>query len=132
MKNMKWFFVLLAATVCGRAQVTNQIHSDVYAWKDAKVFAVESVTLRMMVNGAATDFASMDIRAITFMKGAKLVPPPNGLPISNLEEMIVVKDGSLKLTINGKAKTVGRGSVAIVRARAADSADGRIPWKRIV
>ena len=112
MKNIQWFLVLLAATVSARAQVTNRLVSDDYAWKNALVEKHEIGSKRTILNGVATDFASMNITAVTFIKGAALVPPPNGR--SNVEEMIVVKDGSLKITINGEAKTVGRGSVAIV------------------
>jgi (S)-ureidoglycine aminohydrolase len=125
-KNIQWFLVLLAATVCVRAQVTNRIVSDDYAWKNAPVEKYEIGSKRTILNGVATDFASMTIEALTFIKGAALVPPPNGL--SNVEEMIVVKDGSLKITINGEAKTVGRGSVGIVmpgdKSSFSNAADG--------
>jgi (S)-ureidoglycine aminohydrolase len=110
MKNMTWFLVLLAASLCGRAAVTNQIVSDVYAWKDAPVEKTETGSRRVLVDGVATDFASMKITGITLDKGKS---EPESAP-ADFEEMIVVKDGSLKITINGEAKTVGRGSVAIV------------------
>jgi len=110
MKNMKWFWVLLAATVCGRAQVTNQIRSDVYALRGTPVDGSSIYAFQSMVHGIATDFSFMHINAVTLRKGPSL-------PISTsrtFEEMIIVKDGSLKITINGEAKTVGRGSVAII------------------
>jgi len=112
---MKWLLVLFAATVCSRAQVTNQIYTDVYAWKSAPVVKSATGSRRTLVDGVATDFASMNITAITLEKG-KSEPEPD---VSPLEHMIVVKDGSLKITINGEAKTVGRGSVAII-----------MPWTR--
>jgi (S)-ureidoglycine aminohydrolase len=112
MKNMKWILVLLAATVCGCAEIRKpqQITSDVYAWKSAPVEKTKTGSRRVLVDGAATDFAFMRIAAITLEKGksAKVSDP------ADFEQMIVVKDGSLKITINGQAKTVVRGSVAIV------------------
>jgi (S)-ureidoglycine aminohydrolase len=124
MKNMKWFLVLLAACVCGRAQVTNQIVSDVYAWKNAAVEKTESGSRRVMVNGSATDFASMKITAVSLEKGKSETESVG----ADFEEMIVVKDGSLKITINGESKTVGRGSVAIVmpgdKRSCSNAADG--------
>jgi (S)-ureidoglycine aminohydrolase len=123
-KNIQLFLVLLAATVCARAQVTNQIVSDDYAWKSALATETWTGFKRDIVKGVATDFASMEIRAFTLDKGMDFGTNAEGF----LEEMIVVKDGNLKITINGKAKTVGRGSVAIVMpgdersyANAADS-----------
>jgi (S)-ureidoglycine aminohydrolase len=107
---MKCFLILLMATVCGRAQVTNQIRTDVYTWKNALVVKTESGSKRVIVDGAATDFASMHITGVTLEKGKGEV---ESAP-ADFEEMIVVKDGSLKITINGVAKTVGRGSVAII------------------
>jgi (S)-ureidoglycine aminohydrolase len=112
MKNMKWFWVLLAATVCGHADVlkTNQIATDVYTWKSAPVEKTSTGSRRIIVDGVATDFASMHITGITLEKGKR----EKETAPTHVEQMIVVKDGSLKITINGEAKTVGRGSVAIV------------------
>jgi len=110
MKNMKWFLVLLATTVCGRAQVTNQIHTDVYAWKSAPTMKTWTGSVRRIVDGVATDFASMNITAVTLKKGMAEDETADDYS----EEMIVVKDGSLKITIKSEVKTVGRGSVAII------------------
>jgi (S)-ureidoglycine aminohydrolase len=114
MKNMKWFCVLLMASVCGRvgALETNQITSDVYAW-DRGVNGTPLVGVRSMVGGAATDFVFMNIMAFTLGKGP-LIQTTGGGTHPDAEQMIIVKEGSLKITINGVAKTVGRGSVAII------------------
>lgn len=110
MKNTQWFLVLLAATVCAQAQVTNRIASDTYTWKDASLEKTVTGFKRTIVEGVATDFALMNITAVTLTKGRG----KGESSLADLENMIVVKDGSLKITINGEAKTVGRGSVAIV------------------
>jgi (S)-ureidoglycine aminohydrolase len=112
MKNMKWFWILLAVSVSGCAEVlkTNEIATDVYAWKSAPVEKTSTGSRRTIVNGVATDFASMHITAVTLEKG---MAEEESAP-TDVEQMIVVKDGSLKITINGEAKTVGRGSVAII------------------
>jgi (S)-ureidoglycine aminohydrolase len=110
MKNTKWLWILLAATVCGRAAVTNQIVTDVYAWKNGPMEKTETGSRRVLVDGVATDFASMKITGITLEKGkSEAASAP-----ADVEQMIVVMDGSLKITINGHAKTVGRGSVGII------------------
>jgi (S)-ureidoglycine aminohydrolase len=108
MKNIKWFWILLATSLCGRAQVTNQIASNVYAWKESPVIKIEAGSSRTLVNGVATDFASMLIVGVTLEKGK------TQRASDSVEEMIVVKEGSLKIAINDEAKTVGPGSVAII------------------
>jgi (S)-ureidoglycine aminohydrolase len=110
MKNITSFFILLAATVCARAQVTNQIRSDVYSWKDTPLNGTTFCAVGSIARGAATDFAWMHVESLLLGKGASQGPQAS----ADLEHMIVVKDGSLKITINGEAKTVGRGSVAII------------------
>ncbi len=107
----KWFLVLLAATVCGRAQVTNQIKSDVY--KNTGMNGTTACAVGSMVGGVATDFAPMQVNVVALGKGP-LIQTTGGGNHPDMEQMIIVKDGSLKITINGEAKTVGRGSVAII------------------
>ena len=65
---------------------------------------------RSIVNGTATDFQYMDISATTLEKDKA----EDKVSHADFEEMIIVKDGSLKITINGESKTVGRGSVALI------------------
>src|SRR5690242_3686961 len=109
-KKMHWILVLFAASVCVHAQVTNQIHSDVYSWKGTGVNGTTKLAVGTMVHGVATDFSLMSITKN--MMGKAWVDGPHAP--SDIEQMIIVKDGRLKITINGKGKTVGRGSVAII------------------
>ncbi len=103
---------MLAFGLCAHADAfaQNPIASDVYAWSNAPVKKIEAGSRRIIVKGIATDFASMEIAATTLDTGKS----ETEIAGTNFEEMIVVKDGSLKITINGEAKTVGRGSVAVV------------------
>jgi len=110
MKHTLW--VWLAIVLCGPMAVLaqNQIASDVYAWQAAPAEKTDTDEKRTIIKGIATDFEFMDITATALSKG-------NGDPETihtDFEEMIVVKDGSLTITINSESKTVGRGSVAIV------------------
>ncbi len=111
-KRQKWVLLFLAfgLTVHANVSAQNKITSDVYAWKDAPVEKTETGSKRVIVKGVATDFASMEIAAVTLdagKGGAEMVS-------TNFEEMLVIKSGSLRITINGEAKTVGRGSIAVV------------------
>lgn len=88
----------------------SSIKSDVYPWNDSPVVKTDYGSIRSIVKGMATDFQSMDISAITLERGKA----EEATSHADSEEMIIVKDGSLNITINGESKTVGRGSVAIV------------------
>jgi (S)-ureidoglycine aminohydrolase len=112
MKNPKFIVSLLAFVFCAQATVfgQKQIATDVYAWKDAPVEKTDAGSKRLIAKGSATDFASMEVAATTLNPGKGEA----GMVDVNLEEMIFIKDGSLQIAINGAAKTVGRGSVAVI------------------
>ena len=103
-----WLVIGLCSPMAVLAQ--NQITSDVYVWKDAPVEKTDTGSKRTIIKGVATDFEVMDISAITFEKAKGEAETT----LADFEDMIVVKDGSLNITLNGESKTVGRGSVAVV------------------
>jgi (S)-ureidoglycine aminohydrolase len=110
MKIIKCFGVLFMASLCGHAQVleTNQIMSDVYS--DTVRNGTTVCAVGPILGGAATDFASLSVQAVTLGKGPTLQPGSS----DKVEEMIIVKEGRLRITINGEGKNVGPGSVAVV------------------
>lgn len=112
MKLLAWIPVLLVfgAGIATRAQTQPQIPSEVYAWQDAPLEKTDTGSKRTLVKGNATDFEFMDITAVTLDKGKGESESPN----MDFEEMVVVKDGRLSITLSGESKTVGRGSVAIL------------------
>ena len=87
-----------------------QIKSGVYSWNDSPVEKTKVGSQRSIIKGTATDFESMEISATTLEENKA----ENKKSHTNIEEMIIVKDGRLKITINGESKTVGRGTVAII------------------
>jgi (S)-ureidoglycine aminohydrolase len=101
---------LLAFSGVSGVMAQTPIKSDVYAWKDAPVEKTRTGFKRTIVSGMATDFQYLDIFATTLKKKKT---EDKGVH-ADFEEMIIVKDGSLKITINGKSKTVGQGSVAMI------------------
>jgi (S)-ureidoglycine aminohydrolase len=125
-KNPKWLWSLIALSLCAAPAFSQQppIASDVYVWKDLTVERTETGSRRSIAKGSATDFEVMDISATTLEKGK--TDDQQAHP--DLEEMIIVKDGNLQITINGESKTVGRGSVAIIMPgdehKYANAADG--------
>ena len=105
------FLSLCLFALCSASALMAQtpIKSDVYTWKDSPVEKTKTGSKRSIVNGTATDFQYMDISAMTLEKDRA----EDKVFHADFEEMIIVKDGRLKITINGESKTVGRGSVAI-------------------
>jgi len=99
-----------ALFACPPVMAQTRITSDIYPWKDSAVEKTAVGSKRLIIKGGATDFEFMDISAVTLEKGKAEEETAH----ADFEEMIIVKDGSLKITLNGEAKTVGRGSVAIV------------------
>jgi len=112
MKSNKWILPLLACIlgICADALGRDQIASDVYSWKAAPVEKIAEGSRRAIVKGSATDFSLMEISAVTLNTGKTA----SELAQTNYEMMIVIKDGSMKITIDGEGKIVSRGSVAVI------------------
>ena len=112
MKPRHYLFIGILLTLCSPFGLLAQpqIKSDVYPWKDATVEKAASGSKRVIVKGAATDFKSMEIQAITLEKGKAERESQS----ADTEEMVIVKDGELEIAFNGKSQTAGRGSVAVV------------------
>jgi len=112
MKNKKWIVLLLAFNLCSHADVfgQKQIASDVYPgktlrWKRQK--PGRSAPSSKAAPRILLQWKSPPRRSTRGKGEAEMVR-------TSLEQMVVVKDGSLKITINGRGQTVGRGSVAIM------------------
>ena len=124
---------MLFPALCGYAVAMAQtpIKSDVYVWKDSPVEITGTGSIRSIVKGIATDFDSMDIAAVSLDKGKAEKESSH----ADFEEMIIVKDGSLRITVGEASKTVGRGSVAIVMPedehRYENAADGETTYYRL-
>ncbi|MES1220186.1 MAG: cupin domain-containing protein [Bacteroidota bacterium] len=101
--------LLLSVAILVAVKVNSQaIKSDVYAWKNFPVEKRENSERRKVVDGSGAVLANLEIHATTL--DAKTGPQPKNR--HNEEVMIIVKDGKLKITIEGKSKTMGQGSVA--------------------
>ncbi|MGA3284183.1 MAG: cupin domain-containing protein [Verrucomicrobiota bacterium] len=106
------FLSLFLLALCSASALMAQtpIRSDVYAWKDSPVEKTKTGSKRSIIKGMATDFQYMDISATTLKKKKT----ENEGVYTDFEELVIVKDGRLKITIGGESKTVGRGSVAVI------------------
>jgi mannose-6-phosphate isomerase-like protein (cupin superfamily) len=87
------------------------ITSGVYHWNDLLVKKDNQRESRKIAEGTTNEFEYFEIHATTQLKGA--VPrPPHAQ--ENIEEVIIIKEGTLKCTIGNKTETLGPGSVLLI------------------
>lgn len=106
------YFLIWSITIgClpGIAQA-QRLASNVYTWQAAPVTKKIMSEQRFLLNGEARDFGAVRVHATT-------LPPhqsPHPAHKHDDEELIIIKEGELTVTIAGKTKTLGPGSVALM------------------
>lgn len=87
------------------------IKSRVYSFSDAKVEKTATGEKRPMMDGETTHMRSFEIHT-TMLEPGKM---PHGSQVhADSEEIVFVKEGSLKVTINNESKVLGGGSLALI------------------
>src|SRR5689334_8186322 len=84
------------------------IHSDVYSWKNLPVEKKENTERRQIVNGKSAVLPNLEIHASTLQP--KSGPQPKHTHTEEI--LLLVKEGSLKVSLGNQSKTMGPGSVA--------------------
>ena len=109
---MKPFFLIALSgiTMSSYAQL-QPITSAVYHWNDLPVKVDGQREGRKLLEGTTSEFAYFEIHATTQQKGA-LPRPPHAQ--KDLEEIIIIKEGTIKCTIGEKTSVLGAGSVILV------------------
>jgi (S)-ureidoglycine aminohydrolase len=103
------FFVMLYITSASFAQ-TDTIPSKVYDVNALPVLK-DSSRYRIQIMDGYTPYLSNIEVHITMLEPGRSAHPPH--KHANTEELIIVKEGKLKVTIAGKTKTLGPGGVAM-------------------
>ncbi len=93
------------------ASNVDELGSGVYRWDALAAETTETGERRAILEGATTDLAHLILHATTLAPGEA---PHAAHRHAELEEMIIVKEGRLKVAIEGDAKVLGPGSVALV------------------
>jgi (S)-ureidoglycine aminohydrolase len=89
---------------------TKPVLSQVIHFKDLQIVKEETRDRRQLLDGVTTDLANLEIHTSTLQPGKS--PHPSHTH-NDVEELIIVKEGKLKITIKDKSKIVGPGSVAL-------------------
>lgn len=87
------------------------VASGVYRWNDLPVKKDGQRESRKLLEGTTNEFEYFEIHATTQLKGAVPGPPHTQ---TNLEELIIIKEGTMKCTIGNKTAVLGKGSVLLI------------------
>ncbi len=110
MKKVFFLILILHTTMNVFAQLSS-VNSGVIHWND---LAVKKDTLREMrrfVEGTTAEFKYFEIHATTQEKGAIPKPPHTQ---SDIEELMIIKEGTMKCIIGKKTAHLGAGSVLLI------------------
>ena len=109
---MKTTFVIALffyALTC-QAQVT-EVPSGAYLWIDHPVKKSEQRESRKILEGTSPHLEYLEIHATTQYPSAK---PSNAHANKDIEECIIVKEGTMKATIEGRSQILGAGGVILL------------------
>jgi (S)-ureidoglycine aminohydrolase len=87
------------------------VGSGVYHWNELPVTKDNQREGRKLLEGTSPEFEYFEIHATTQFKGA--LPRPAHTQ-SNIEELIIIKEGNMKCNIGGKVSVLGKGSVLLI------------------
>ena len=90
---------------------TEKIESKVYSFSKATVEKTKTGEKRQLMDGETTHFENFEIHTTMLTPGNA---PHGSHTHTDLEEIVLVKEGKLKVSINNESKVIGPGSVALL------------------
>src|SRR5215467_14192654 len=102
------FFHIIAMNLFAQLQ---PVTSGAFHWNDLPVTKSDQREGRKIAEGTTKEFDYFEIHATTQEKGA-IPRPPHAQ--KDREELIIVREGSLKCTIGDQVKTIGPGGVLLI------------------
>jgi len=112
-------FVLVFISVKSMAQL-KPIPSGTYHLADVPVVKSADREGRKFLEGTTSEFSFFEIHASTQYKGA--VPRP-GHAQADIEELIYIKEGTIKFNLGTKSTVLGKGSIVLVSPREMQSSE---------
>lgn len=97
----------------GAMAAIDSLHAAVYKLSNAKVQKVSVLEKRLVLSGSTLDVKQFDVYVNTLPAGKTYTSTNSD---NKFEQLIVVKSGTIKLTVGDSSKTVGPGSLALVLA----------------
>jgi (S)-ureidoglycine aminohydrolase len=105
-------FLLIVAVIWSSSlpgQKTDSLPPHVYNWDNLKAVKEDTRVRREVMEGSTTSLAHFEAHTSTLEPGKAPHPPHTH---ADEEELLIVKEGQVKITINGVSKIMGRGSIA--------------------
>jgi quercetin dioxygenase-like cupin family protein len=87
------------------------VESGVYVWNELPKREGGQRISRKIMEGSSPHFEFLEIHATTQSKGAKPSPPHTQ---KDIEEILIVKEGLMKMTMDGQSKELPAGSVILI------------------
>ncbi len=112
MKNLLIFFIAFNASSL-MAQQKDSLPPHVYEWNSLAVKKEENRLRRQVMEGSTTALSLFEVHSTTLEPGKAPHPPHVH---EDMDELMIVKEGQLKITIKGESKILGPGSVAFAMA----------------
>ena len=108
---MKQIFFLLCIinSVALLAQKNDSLQSNVYYWNKLEPIKEDTRIRRQVLEGKTFALGYFEIHASTLEPGKAPHPPHTH---ADQEELMIVKEGQVKITIAGQSKLLGSGSIA--------------------
>jgi (S)-ureidoglycine aminohydrolase len=108
MKRIFFFFYIIN-TFTAVAQKNDSILSGVYHWNKLEPVKEDTRVRRQVLDGKTFALENLEIHASTLEPGKAPHPPHTH---ADQEELMIVKEGQVKITIAGQSKILGPGSIA--------------------
>ncbi|WP_308991040.1 cupin domain-containing protein [Mariniflexile litorale] len=108
---VSFLFILFAENILAQSNVhLKPVKDGVYRWDSLPVNKGEDKESRNIFEGVSPHFEYFEMHATTQLPGAKPNKPNAN---DDIEECIIVKEGLMKVTNEGKSEIVGPGSVVL-------------------
>jgi len=109
---MKIFMTILVNIIAtGSMAQLKPFASGVFHWADGIVKKDSLRESRKIASGTTSEFDFFDIHSTTQLKGA--MPKPAHAQ-KDIEELIIIKEGTMKCTVGKKAAVLGKGSILLI------------------
>ena len=107
---MKIFLVFILATYSQSllAQVTDSLPPRVYEWQKLQTKKEGTRITRSILEGSTTSLSLFEVHSTTIEPGKT---PHAAHEYEDVEELLIVKEGQLKISMNDQSKILGRGSI---------------------
>lgn len=107
-------FLFIVSTFTTFAQKNDSLVSGVYHWDKLQIAKEDSRTRRQVLEGKTFALSYFEIHSSTLEPGKAPHPPHVH---DDQEELMIVKEGQVRITIAGESKILGPGSIAFAMPR---------------